>query len=140
VIVTDANLPVPAVLAPIFMLSIFPVVVGLIVIVPVPVGLIVTLAFAGLNVVVLVVVNALNVAPRGVTAPIIILSNAPIVLGLRVKELLTDKSGIGELLARLNASVFVTVLVVIVTPFDPVIFNVFDVAFNDNVVCVGTVI
>jgi len=108
--------------------------------VPVPVGLIVTVALAGLNVVVLVVVNVLNVAARGVVAPITILSSAPVVLGLSVKELLTDKSGIGELLARLSARVFVTVLVVIVTPFDPVIFNVFDVAFNDNVVCVGTVI
>jgi hypothetical protein len=114
--------------------------VGLITTVPVPVGLIVTVALAGLNVVVLVVVNALNVAARGVAAPITMLSNDPVVLGLSVRELLTAKSGIGELLARLNASVLVPVLVAIVIPFDPVTFNVLDVAFNDSVVCVGTVI
>jgi hypothetical protein len=140
VTVTDVNLPVPAVLAPIFILSIVPVVVGFITTVPVPVGLIVTVALAGLNVVVPVVVNVLNVAARGVDAPITILSNDPVVLGLSVNELLTDKSGIGELLARLKESVFVKALVVSVTPFDPVIFNVFEAAFNDNVVCVGTVI
>jgi hypothetical protein len=138
--VTDVNLPVPGVLAPIFILSIVPVVLGLIVNVPVPVGLIVTVALAGLSVVVLVVVKLVNVAPRAVTAPITILSKDPVVLGLSVNELLTDKSGIGELLAKLRASVFVPAFVVIVTPFDPVIFNVFDVAFNASVVCVGTVI
>jgi hypothetical protein len=71
VVVNVVNLPVAAVVAPIFVLSILPTVAGAIVTEPVPVGEIVTVALAGLSVVVFVDVNPLNVLDNPeLTAPV----------------------------------------------------------------------
>jgi hypothetical protein len=127
------NLPVDGTTEPIFTLFIVPVVAGFTTSVPVPVGLIVTVAFAGLRLVAPVAVRELNVADLGVTPPIITLSNAPVDDGLIVRLLVTDKFGIGDVLARLIFTLLVTESVVITIPLEPVILRVLVVEFNESV-------
>ena len=122
VVVNVVNVAAAGVTFPIVMLFIEPVVLaGAIAIVPVPVGLSVMVAFAELRFTVLVAVNVVNVPALGVFAPIITLFIAPVVTGLTVKLLVTDRSAIE--LPVLIYNVFVVALVVIAIPFIPITFK-----------------
>jgi hypothetical protein len=116
------NCPVFGVVAPILMLLIVPSWVGPIVSTPLPVGAMVILLFALENVTSPVMVNVEKVPALGVVAPITTLSKDPVVAGLTVNVLLTDRLGIVPLVA--NDNVFVVAFVVIASPFELVRFNV----------------
>jgi hypothetical protein len=145
--VTVVNLPVVAVVAPILMLLIVPAVAGAIVTVPVPVGLKITLALAGENVAVDVVVNVVNLPVVAVVAPILMLLIVPAVAG----AIVTVPVPVGEIvtlaLAGLKIVVFVDVrplkeldnpeLMAPVNPIPPDTTNVPDVVVVDAVFCVN---
>jgi hypothetical protein len=130
VILTVVNVAAAAVVAPIETLSNVPVTAGLIVITPEPVGLIVTGRFTGDKLTVPVPTNVVNVPGRGVTDPIVILSNVPDIDGLIFKVFVTLK------LVKFNVgltdifSVLVAAFVVNTMPLPPTKVSVFVVAFK----------
>lgn len=111
VAVNVVNVAGAGVVAPILTLLIFPVTVGLTVIVPVPVGLIVTVELTGLRFTADNAVSPLNVPAWGVVAPITTLLIAPIVEGLTVNELVTVKSAIDPLVLKVKEFVFASVII-----------------------------
>lgn len=137
---TLVNVAAAGVTDPIITLSSVPPATGEIINCPDPVGLIVTLAFAGVKLTTFVAVNDENVPALGVVVPIVILSKVPVVAGLIVNVLVTDKFCMLIVGLILKVSVFVELLVVTAIPLFPTTVSVLVVAFKPIVFCPDTAI